>query len=285
MSVRIAQQVSYRFFLEQEIRRTSSQIMSMRTASTSTLYQKWANPQVLRTLVEANIGRFLRNLPKRVVDTIGGAVMKAWEGVQGKLARFAELFKDPKIIQTLSSFIGDITPKNVQKFIKKGADALKKVLNVIRMILMRPSDMPTLTDIIKKTAIGANIFDWFEKNVQPRADAVDEWLKKHLPRLRRPLIAAIFAFIWFNVDEISWEWSSLVQGFTGAISLAELLTSLPESIIGLITGRLFGIGMVIMPYALLTRALWLLANNYLEWDGKSWKPNWKNVDRDAFAAA
>jgi hypothetical protein len=103
---------------------------------------------------------------------------------------------------------------------------------------------------------------------------VDDWFKRYLPRLRRPLYAAIFAWVWFNVAEISWDLQGLLDGFTGSISLPELLASLPESGIGFIAAS-FGLGYGALPVTLIARILWLVANHYLEWiPGKGLQVRW-----------
>jgi hypothetical protein len=99
---------------------------------------------------------------------------------------------------------------------------------------------------------------------------------------RRAAVAALFAFIWINVDEISWDWPSIIAGFTGSVSLSEILASLPEAAIGLATGKLWGIGFTVMPYMLLGRILWMASQKYLEWNGNQWVPNFSKVDRAAF---
>lgn len=280
----LAAQVLHRYQWNMELRRASAQILATRTASAhKRLYRKWANPQVLhQVVVAAGFGAWLKGLPAKVKDALGDKALKAWEGVRGTLGRFVDLFKNPKIIEALSDFIGDVTPDNVKRFMEEGKKVALKVFGALRAVLVHPTGMPTLTDLLKRTAIGAGIADWFEAKVKPKADALDKWLKDNLPNLRRAAVAALFTFIWLNVDEISWDWPSLVAGFTGAMDLSDLIASIPESLIGLVTGKLWGIGFTIMPYMILGRIMWMASQKYLEWNGKEWVPNFNKVDRAAF---
>ena len=169
--------------------------------------------------------------------------------------------------------------------LKNGKDVLGKFFRSIRAILVTPTGLPTITNLIKRTMIGAEVAEWYENNVRPRADVVDEWIKGRAPTLRRVAIGAAFLFIRFNVDEISWELSDLQRGFSGALSLSELLATFPESAIGAITGHLFGIGFVVMPVMVAARVIWLLKNDLVIWDGGELKPNPANVDMAKFKDA
>lgn len=46
--------------------------------------------------------------------------------------------------------------------------------------------------------------------------------------------AAVYAYIWFNVTEVSWDIPEIVRGFTGQMTFVEILDTLPESALGLV---------------------------------------------------
>jgi hypothetical protein len=165
---------------------------------------------------------------------------------------------------------------NGKKVVK---DLVKRVTNTFPLSLyfVPENRVPTLTDLLKvimdkapgiKNALGKvkdNI-------VQPLSDLLDTYL----PTLQKPVVAALFAWIWINVAEISWDFKDLVRGFTGMMSLAELFETLPESGIGLIFA-MFGVGYQLLPVMVLARILWLVANNYLEWKGGSLSVRWDRL--------
>ena len=210
-------------------------------------------------------------------------------GIVQKLKKVLDVLKVPKILGALKSF-GALSIEGVKKLAADGKKALEGVWRSILdspvgWLLQPKHRLPSITDLIKRTAIGARVFDWLERNVKPKADLVDAWLRQHVPHLRTVLVAAIFVFVWFNVDEVSWAWDDILKGFTGQISLADLLLSLPESAIGLLTGSTLGIGYTVMPYLLAARIAWLLSQHYLEWTGGKLVPNFKKVDKAEFDAA
>lgn len=277
------QSVVVKTLIEGEIILASKALRSLKTADVevAALRDKWAKPENLRAVIAGAFGRILKKLKGMLPEQ----VLKSWSKVRGALGKFVGIFKNPKAVKELSKMIGEITPDAIKDFLKSGAKAARKVFEQIKMVLVTPSDIPTLTDLIKRTAVGAQISEWFQDNVKPRADIVDQFLKKHVPTLRRVAVAAIFTFIWLNVDELSWEMSSLVDGFTGNLSLSELLATLPESAIGAVSGALFGIGYTIMPYMLLGRLLWMVGKKYLKWDGSKFVVNWQLVDKTLFKNA
>lgn len=280
----ISRNVVSRVLIEEEILLASREIRAIRTADAelANLREAWSRPENLRALVTA--GLFDR-IVKKLKGLVPQDVIKAWGKARGALKKFVGIFRNPKAVKELSKMIGDLTPDNIKDFLKSGAKNAKKAIEQVRMVMTTPSELPTLTDLIKRTAVGAKIADWFTDSVQPRADVIDGFLKKYVPNLRRVAVAAVFTFIWLNVDELSWEMPGLVAGFTGNLSLAELLATLPESAIGALSSALFGIGYTIMPYMIAGRLLWLVGRKYLTWDGEKFGVNWNLVDKTLFREA
>jgi hypothetical protein len=109
--------------------------------------------------------------------------------------------------------------------------------------------------------------------VQP----LDRWIEKYIPKLGRPLKAAVFIWVWLHVVEITWDFNALLIGFTGGLSLGALFGGFPESSIGFLLS-LFGVGYGMLPVALVARILWLVAHKYVSWvPGKGLKVHWDRI--------
>jgi hypothetical protein len=103
---------------------------------------------------------------------------------------------------------------------------------------------------------------------------------KVLRTLARPILAAIFIWIWLNVAEISWDLPGLVKGFTGGLTFGELVASLPESGIGLIVATLFpGLGtFALLPATVMARVLYLIIKKIIIWiAGKGFGIDWAKL--------
>lgn len=73
--------------IEQEVRKMSREILSYRAASSRHrhLMRKWANPEVLRSLVEAG---FFSDIKDKVKNFVDEKILQKWENVKKGLARF-----------------------------------------------------------------------------------------------------------------------------------------------------------------------------------------------------
>lgn len=184
------------------------------------------------------------------------------------------LFKVPKILKALKD-AGALSIRGFFEFVKNGGRMLAKALKNLKghWIFHSPNDMPRLAKLLEKVAKDAGIAGFYEKKLRPGIKELDRILRKYLPNLSKVALGAIFAFIWLNVDELTWDMAYLVRGFTGQFALDELLESLPESAIGFLTGKAWGIGYTILPMMMLAKVAWMLQNGYLLWDGRSLKPN------------
>jgi len=175
---------------------------------------------------------------------------------------------------------GKILGARLKELAKEGKRWLGKALKgaserfPLALFFVSKNKLPGLTDLMSRILDKVPWARQALSKIHAGSVKVDDWFKRYLPRLRRPLYAAIFAWVWFNVAEISWDLQGLLDGFTGSISLPELLASLPESGIGFIAAS-FGLGYGALPVTLIARILWLVANHYLEWiPGKGLKVRW-----------
>ena len=205
----------------------------------------------------------------------------AFGGLIRKLTELAKIFKRaPELLNKVKEMLGDLSPANITQWVKEGKNtllkALKKTLHdwPLGMLFKPKANIKSISDlvynIIKNTPIGKAL-----SKINAGAHYLDEVLNKYLPKWgSRALKAAVFIFIWFNVLEITWDVDFLLDGFTGALNLADIFASLPESALGRLLFNL-GFGWNVIAPALLVRLMWLVANNYIEWiPGKGFKVYW-----------
>jgi len=134
----------------------------------------------------------------------------------------------------------------------------------ISLFFVPSNKMPGLTDLMNRLVQRVPWLKAALAKVHAGAVKVDQLFTKYLPKLRRPIYAAIFIWVWMNVSELSWDAKGILAGFIGQISLSELLASLPESGIGFIAAS-FGLGYGALPYVMVARIMWLVAQNYLSY--------------------
>ena len=112
---------------------------------------------------------------------------------------------------------------------------------------------------------------------------VDELIRKY-PVVKPASVAvsaAVYAFVWFNVTEISWDIPEIIRGFLGQYTFVEILHSLPESAVGLVIGVMFPglpskfIFNALLPITIALRVAWLVHHKYGKWDGKNFLPDLK----------
>lgn len=224
---------------------------------------------------EAGLG-ILRGV-KRLLGLLKKAPGRAWEALSRALG-LPDM--EGMSITEKAKLIGS----KAKALVKDGQRAVKKLGKWIKgtfplaVYFVEKQKAPNLTDILTRIAKRSPRIWALLQKVKGGAMKVDKVLDKYLPTLKRPLLAAIFAWIWFNVAEISWDIEGLIAGFTGSISFTDLLMSLPESGIGLIFAMM-GLGYGALPVTIVLRILWLVANHYLEWvPGKGLRVKWSKMD-------
>jgi hypothetical protein len=241
---------------------------------------KIASVQVYKEIL-CSFGEFL--VP--VTKTAAFSVSKAKE----KLKRVFSLLKSrPKVLNRLKSVLGVDSirelPKAIREWAKRGKDAIKKLFKKasqtfpLSLYLVPSSKMPGLTDLLARiTASSPMIAKALSKVSTSIVRPLDAWMEKHLPTLGKPVKAAVFAWIWFNVAEISWDMEALVKGFSGQISIGDLFSSFPESALGALFAS-FGLGYGLLPVSIIARILWLVGNKYLEYkSGRGFVVRWDRI--------
>jgi hypothetical protein len=176
---------------------------------------------------------------------------------------------------------GDLV-KRVVSFAMAGKKALSDVFKAIAsqfplsMFFVPAKRAPSITALLARILQASPKIRALLSKVKGGVDKIDSLLKKHVPRLSRVVYAAVFVWVWLHVAELSWDIDGILAGFTGRISLGELLASLPESALGLVAAS-FGLGYGALPYAIIARLVWLVANEYLEWSGGRFRVRWSEM--------
>jgi hypothetical protein len=187
-------------------------------------------------------------------------------------------------IKTFLGWSGGVTAlaENVRALLDTGKKTLQRLFNFIREkfplnVYFVPAErVPTLTALLKRLVEKIPALGRTLARIKSGVGRLDALFDKYLPTFKRPILAALFAWIWFNVAELSWDMPSIVRGFLGKISVGELFESLPESGLGLVAS-LFGLGYGALPVAVAGRILWLAAQEYLTWDGRALHVRWERL--------
>jgi hypothetical protein len=272
----LALRVRDRFLIRRTVR--ASYTAEVRTAS-------WAPPQELvvalaEGLWDTRLGSTDREAAlgivkavKKLLGMLRRSPKRVWEAISRALG--LENLAEMGIFQKAKAIAS-----RAKKLISDGRKWLGKAFNQIRHIFplnlyfMPKKKAPGITDLLARIAKKSPKVWAMLKRVKGGLDVADKWLKDHLPNMRRVALGAIFALVWFNVAELSWDIEGLIAGFSGGISLADLLASLPESALGLLAAG-FGLGYGALPVTLAIRIVWLVSNDYLEWTGRNLRIKWE----------
>jgi hypothetical protein len=160
--------------------------------------------------------------------------------------------------------------------------AFKKMAETfpLSLFFVPQGKMPGLTDLLHRITQAVPGLDKALRAIGAGAVKVDKLFEKYIPRLRKPVYAAVFIWVWLNVAEISWDFQGLIAGFTGQISLGELLASLPESGLGFVAAA-FGLGYGALPVTIIARLMWLVAQRHLSYvPGKGFQVHWGSMGID-----
>ncbi|MCH8517714.1 MAG: hypothetical protein LAT68_15435 [Cyclobacteriaceae bacterium] len=253
-------------------REAARKIASQRTAS---IRPEYMNPDVLAAFAEGFMPMHskqrhasLRNIMRR---------LKELTQMFRRAPQLWEKFKEILSVDVMSEL-----PSAVRNWINEGKAVMKRVVDRVKSLFplilytAPKSTVPTLTDLLNRLVDKVpglrNALNKVPKALAP----IDQWLDKYLPTLRRPLLAAVFALIWFNVAEISWDWKGLMKGFTGGISLTELFASLPESAIGAVFA-MFGVGYHFLPVMLIAQLIWMVGKGIMAYRNGNLIIDWERL--------
>jgi len=207
----------------------------------------------VRTAGFANLARRLKQMAVMV-----GKFPKLWERVKEFLG-----------VESLADLPGRIT-----ELAKEGYKALKRLIDKafsvwpLKLYTLPESKLFSLNALLEKIADASPAFkNFLTDTVKPRVDQFDAWLKKYLPAISKVVMVAIYVWIWLNVVEFEWDLKGIIDAATGTISLSDLLTSLPGSILGALMNSL-GLGtFTLLPAAYAVRLALVISRRYVTWTG------------------
>lgn len=285
--------VAHRFAAIQAAREITSQPARIRTAAAASVRREMT-AEVLAAFAEAVVGTHDR----RVAASMSRRLKQLWDAFQ-KVPEKWDAFKKMLRVKA-TSWLGvtrELPGKirrmfsDAKKWLEKAGKTLVSKIPLLRLYFDVGAKLPSVGDWMK-TAV-AHLPPAVQKAVNAisakansLASWIDQLLKKHrvLGAAGAVVSAAIFAYIWFNVTEISWDVPEIMRGFLGGYSFVELLHSLPESALGLVISMMFpGIpgGLVwnaILPITIVLRLAYLIQKDYIEWSpGKELVVHWDKL--------
>jgi len=260
----------------------------------------------------ASADQVRRELTAEVLEAFGSAYrgpIRTAASFTSKLKQLWEMFQEaPKAWADFKHMLGikaegalalvSELPSKIKAFVKEGEKVLQRLGSKLR-------ELPPIAlyfDIVKATPTVNKflntLISYLPTSVQrgvaaihskakSLAEYIDDVIKRYpvaFP-VSAVLSAAVFTVIWLNVYEMSWDVPTILRGFLGGFSWAELLDSLPESAIGFMlslmfpgipTGLMFKVG---VPATLALRILWLYNKGLLEYQpGKFFRVRWDKMD-------
>ena len=241
------------------------------------------NPEVLEAFAE---GFYLLGHQGRVA--FGNLVqkLKALAGIFTKIPQLWEKFKDLLGIQGVSDL-----PRAIKDLAKRGYAALRRGVESmfskwpLKLYTLERGKLRGVDDLIENLIkMSPKLDHWLRTKVKPRADQMDMWLRQHAPALSTILVLGVYVWIWWNVTEFEWDLRSLADDLLniigGNITLADLFSSLPSSVLGFLLNALNFGTFTFLPIALAVRILFLLAERYLIWTGRGFALNREQLSED-----
>lgn len=219
------------------------------------------------------------------VRTAGlGNLLRKFKQIVSAVKHYPSLWGKVKELLGVESI--DELPGRFKELAKEGYKWLKKAIHhafeiwPLKIYTFPEAKLLSVNKLLEKlTKLSPRFEKFLQDNVKPRVDQFDIWLKKHLPHLSKVVMVAIYIWIWLNVVEFEWDLKSLLEAATGTLSLSDLLTSLPGSVIGFLMNSL-GFGTFsLLPIAFAARLAFVLAARYVEYDG-GFKLNHANLQKD-----
>lgn len=276
--------------LRNEVRK----ILAGRTASKS---NKELTSEVLLSFLDSHGSKI--STQKQAFD-VAKKIKALWEAFSSKKEAWED-FKDMIGVRadSLLSALKEL-PSKIQNFVKKGKDALQKAGDYLvdkvpffKIYFEARGKMPALNAYLLKLGDYlppkiSNALKSVAKSVTGIAEVLDDYVRKHPISLLagKAVSAALFAVIWLNVTEISWDVPDILRGFSGGYTFVELLKSLPEAGIGLILSLLFpGLPSkyflnAILPVTVALRLAWMVSHDYASWDKGSLEVHWDEMGVD-----
>ena len=248
-------------------------------------------PEVMLAFVEAS---GVRVASLRTAANILKKIKQLWDAFTSVDGAW-EKFKRSLGVKS-DSFLGAIKelPNKIAALGKKGKEILHKTgiwltehVPLFRIYVDAKNKMPSLNHYL------LNLVDYLPPSVSSAlrsmgkkaselATTIDEFIKKNPVSAVAGSVAsaAIFANIWMAATEVSWDIPDIIRGFLGGYSFTELLTSLPESSVGILLSLMFpGLPSAyllnaLMPITVALRIAWMVSQDYATWENGSLSINW-----------
>jgi hypothetical protein len=181
--------------------------------------------------------------------------------------------------------LGDL-PGRIKELAREGFQVLKRAFThafrtwPLKLYSLPEAGLLSINKLLEKLVKSSPRFERFlRENVKPRIDQFDLWLRESLPTMSKMLMVSVYIFIWVNVVEFEWDMRALLSAATGHLSLADLLVSLPGSVIGFLMNSL-GFGtFTLLPAALAARLLFVMGARYVVYNG-GFKLNREKLQED-----
>lgn len=221
-----------------------------------------------------------------------GGSRVAFGGLLKKLKQLGQVFtKVPKLWDHFKKMVGitSITelPKALKGLAKQGYKVLRKLVGrlfntwPLKLYTLSKDQFFSINSLLDKLMSKFPSFGkWVTTKVKPRVDQLDLWLRSKAPVISGVLMVAVYIWIWFNVVEFEWDLKGLADAFTGALSLSDLLASLPGSALGFLMKALNLGTFTLLPAAFAARLLWLMTKRYVVWTGKGFELNREQLAAD-----
>jgi len=217
-------------------------------------------------------------------------------GVGNLLRKFKQIVmsatKFPKLWGRVKEFLGVESlgqlPEKLKELAKDGMGALKKVMHHIfqtlpmKLFTLPESKLFSVNSILERLMKVSPSFEKFiGSHVKPHVEQFDLWLKERVPTISKVVLVGIYIFIWVNVAEFEWDLKSLLEALSGQLSLFDLLSSLPGSVLGLLINMTLGSGtFTFLPIALVARLSFVIGMRYVDWTGSGFKFDWAKLQKD-----
>jgi len=263
----LTSKVADRYLVRLAARKAHTSLQKSRRTASSEI-----TPEVLAAFAEAF---YLQRYRGRV----------AFGGLLKKLKQLGQVFtKVPKLWDHFKKMVGITSltelPKALKELAKRGYQVLRKLVGKLfstwplKIYTLSKDQFFSINNLLGNLMAKFPAFGkWVNTKVRPRVDQFDQWLRSKSPALSGVLMAAVYIWIWFNVVEFEWDLKGLADAFTGALSLSDLLSSLPGSALGFLM-RALNLGtFTLLPAAFAARLLWLMSKRYVVWTGRGFELN------------
>lgn len=285
--MRLEERVAQRYLIKKSCEQVARNISSVRVASFQRGVQaELGHLEILASFFDPNVKMAFGGIVAKAKE-IWNAFKTApdkWEEFKSKLGLAGE-----SALGLVRSF-----PKKMKEFWKKANDLVKKTFAKAGNALVKkfpqleiffkvvgklPSATSFFKNLLSKFPKLKRVLDSVGKKANTLADSVDGFFQKN--SLLQPANwfarGAFFTYVWMNVAEISWNVPEILRGMLGGMSWSEILSSLPESGLGLVVSLLFGafipfpfggqfaskIGLnALLPMAISFQIWWLITKGY-----------------------